>query len=361
MLCFPLYAARPWGGWNEVDEKEVLELQQPVPAHGHVGTGVMLPAAALIYVNFHHLKSIKRDKQMEGAIHRDFQQMLAISEKRINQKIYTMTEEVREVFPSPDTDTESEKRRKLDLILSSSPWLAHVFLFDREKGFLFRSQPRQMSDKYCREEHEHLSEMFGGWFGMDGKMLVEGMHKKKLPIYCYPFPVKWDGRDAYMANAFFVLPQLSKDRIVFGGASFDPEYLKQSFFPGMLEELIARKLTEEGGNPLAMVVYPTDYESEPGELLAASAGWKEGKPEVSRNLVDVFRGLTLGIKFQSISADEIGRRWVQESFVILGSSLRATGRRSGADVPQRSKEVALARLKSDFVSTCRMSCARRWR
>ena len=311
---------------------------------------VMLPAAALIYVNFHHLKSIKRDKQMEGAIHRDFQQMLAISEKGFNQKIYTMTEEVRDVFPSPDTDTESEKRRKLDLILSRSPWLAHVFLFDREKGFLFRSQPRQMSDKYCREEHEHLSEMFGGWFGMDGKMLVEGMHKKKLPIYCYPFPVKRDGRDAYMANAFFVLPQLSKDRIVFGGASFDPEYLKQSFFPGMLEELIARKLTEEGGNPLAMVVYPTDSESEPGELLAASAGWKEGKPEVSRNLVDVFRGLTLGIKFQSISADEIGRRWVQESFVILAVlSVLLVG---GLVLTYRSvsKEVALARLKSDFVS-----------
>jgi hypothetical protein len=59
---------------------------------------VMLPAAALIYVNFHHLKSIKRDKQMEAAIHRDFQQMLAISEKRINQKIYTMTEEARAFF-----------------------------------------------------------------------------------------------------------------------------------------------------------------------------------------------------------------------------------------------------------------------
>ena len=107
---------------------------------------VMLPAAALIYVNFHQLKSIKRDKKVEATIHRDFHQMLAISEKKINEKAYTMTEEVRDLFPSPDTDTDVGKRRKLDLILSKSPWLAHVFLFDAEKGFLFRSQPQQMSD-----------------------------------------------------------------------------------------------------------------------------------------------------------------------------------------------------------------------
>ena len=109
---------------------------------------VMLPAAALIYLNFRHLKSIKREKELEAAIHRDFQQMLAISEKKINQKAYAMTEEVRDVFPSPDTDTEAEKRRKLDLILSKNPWLAHVFLFDREKGFLFRSQPQQMLTEF---------------------------------------------------------------------------------------------------------------------------------------------------------------------------------------------------------------------
>ena len=55
---------------------------------------VMLPAAALICVNFYHLKSIERDKALEAAIHRDFQQMLAISEKQINHKAYTIVEEL---------------------------------------------------------------------------------------------------------------------------------------------------------------------------------------------------------------------------------------------------------------------------
>ena len=37
----------------------------------------MLPAAALILLNFEQLKDIERDKALEAAIHRDFQQMLA--------------------------------------------------------------------------------------------------------------------------------------------------------------------------------------------------------------------------------------------------------------------------------------------
>ena len=177
------------------------------------------------------------------------------------------------------------------------------------------------------------------------------MHKKSRPFTCYNFKVKRAGGDAYMANAFFVLPQLPKDRVVLGGVSFDPDYLKQTFFPEMLEELIARKVTEEGGNRLAMMVYPADYEGGHGDkVLAASAGWGEGKPEVSRNLDDVFRGLALGIKFQGTSVEALGRALGSASFLILGVlSLLMIG---GLVLTYRSvsKEMALARLKSDFVS-----------
>src|SRR5216684_8779719 len=100
-----------------------------------LGLAVLLPAAALIYVNFSQLRAIERDKGIEAIFHREFQEVLAITEKRINKKAYTMTEEARDLFPSPDTDAQ-EKERKLDLILSKSPWLANVFLCD-EKGFLF--------------------------------------------------------------------------------------------------------------------------------------------------------------------------------------------------------------------------------
>jgi signal transduction histidine kinase len=321
---------------------------------------VMLPAAALIFVNFHHLKSIERDKVLEAAIHRDFQYMLAISEKRINEKVYTMTEDVRALFPSPETDTELDKVRKLDLVLSKYPWLAHVFLFDKEKGFLFRSQPQQLNDPYFLDEHQYLAKMFPEWFSKEARMMVESIHKRKRRMMSYGQQAKRSGGYAYITTTFFVFPQLPKNRIVMGGASFDPNYLKQTFFPEMLDELITQKLNEDKGDRLAMIVYPAEYELpwyhpkmqgvQEDRLLAASAGWKEGKPEVSRNFDDVFRGLALGIKFQGTSVDALSRRWVQQSFLILGVlSLLLIG---GLVLAYRSvsKEMAVARLKSDFVS-----------
>src|SRR5437588_2397550 len=114
-----------------------------------IGLAVLLPATGLIFVNFSQLRTFERDKGLQAIIHRDFQQTLAIAEKNINKKAYTMVEEARESFPSPDSDPQ-EREKKLDLLLSKNPWMAHVFLFD-EKGAVVRSRPEQMSDKYIRE------------------------------------------------------------------------------------------------------------------------------------------------------------------------------------------------------------------
>ncbi len=314
-----------------------------------LGLAVVLPAAALIYLNFSQLAAIKRDKVLEAIIHRDFQETLTISEKTIDKKAYSMVEEARDSFPSPDADAQ-EKERKLDLILAKSPWVSHAFLFD-EKGFVVRSRPEQMSDQYIRDEHDHLVDGFRTWFPKEAKSMVEAMHSKTRPITIYPYQTKRADADVYTATAYFVLPQLSSDRVVLGGVSFDPCYLKGTFFPEMLTEVLTQKASDEGGNPKALMIYPAD--SEMGQRitpLAATAGWGEGKPEVSRRFEDVFRGLALGIKFQGTSAEAIGETWVRRSFLILGIlSLLITG---GLVLTKHivSKEMALARLKSDFVS-----------
>ena len=124
---------RFWGGRTRIRLPLTLAL------------AVMLPAAALICVNLYHLKSIERNKVLEAAIHRDFQQMLAISEKQINHRAYTIVEELRDFFPSPRADKEA-KVSKLDLLLSEHPAVAHVFLFDADREFILRSQPGQMSE-----------------------------------------------------------------------------------------------------------------------------------------------------------------------------------------------------------------------
>src|SRR3989442_4287512 len=245
-----------------------------------LGLAVVLQAAALIYLNFRQLRAFERDKVLEAAIHRDFQELLAITEKKINKKAYTMTEEAMDLFPSPDIDAK-EKEKKLDLILAKSPWMSHVFLFD-EKGFIFRSQAQQMGDKYFKAEHEQLAEIFHGWYTTEGKSWVQSMRKRGRPMF-YTIPIKRADGDAYVATALFVLPQLSKERVVMGGATFDPDYLKQNFFPGMLEESVTQKMNDQGGNRLTMMVYPVEMEmGHEVKPLAASSGWGEGKPEVMR-------------------------------------------------------------------------------
>jgi signal transduction histidine kinase len=310
---------------------------------------VLLPAAALIYVNFSQLRTFERDKVLEAAIHRDFQEVLAITEKKLNKKAYTMAEDARDNFPSPD-DNERDKENKLDLILARSPWLSHAFIYD-EHGFVLRTQPQLMGDKYIRDEHEHMGESYRKWFEMEGKMVVEGIHKKPRAISFNSGQVKRADGDGFIATALFVLPELSNERIVLGGVTFEGCYLKQSLFPGMLEEMVNQKLTDQGGNRSAMMIYPAEMEmSREIKPLAATAGWGDGKPEVSRKLDDVFRGLALGIKYQGTSVEALGQTWVHRSFLILGIlSLMIVG---GLVLTKHivSKEIALARLKSDFVS-----------
>src|SRR5205814_2218575 len=63
-----------------------------------LGLAVLLPAAALIYVNFSQLRSFQRDKVLEATIKQDFQEFLAISEKKMSKKTYAKIEEVRDLF-----------------------------------------------------------------------------------------------------------------------------------------------------------------------------------------------------------------------------------------------------------------------
>jgi signal transduction histidine kinase len=315
-----------------------------------LGVAVLLPAAGLIYVNFSQLRSFERDKVLEAAIHRDFQEMLAITEKRMSKKAYSMVQEVRDQFPSPDEE-EHEKEKRLNLLLSKYPWLAHVFLFD-EKDRIFLSQPSQMGDKYFREEHEEAAKSYMTWYSTEGKLLVGGIHKKSKPYTTYSGFVKRSDGEYFVTTALFVLPGVSKQRIVIGGATFDPRYLKQSFLPQMFQESVSEQSAEQGRNPIALVAYPAEMESGYGGLkpLAASSGWGEGKPEVTRKLEDLFRGLALGIRYQGTSVKELGQTWVHRSFLILGIlSLMIVG---GLLLTDRivSKEMALAKLKADFVS-----------
>lgn len=314
-----------------------------------MGVAVLLPAAGLIFVNFSQLKSLERDKIIEAAFHRDFQDMLTITEKRMNKKVYTMVEETRQHFPSPDSDA-LKKKQKLELLLSKNPWMSDIMFFD-EKSLILYSQPDKMRDRHYREHQERLAEGYHVWLKSEGKDILARIGKKSRPLEFYSGLAKRDYGEVFVSTVLFPLPHVSKERIVLGGVVFDDRYLKNTFFPEILQEALTDNYKEKAGNRVAITVFPTDTEGRfLGKPVAASAGWNDGKPEVSRKLDDAFRGLGLGIKYQGTSVKELGETFVHRSFWILAIlSLLIVG---GLVLTKHmvSKEMAIARLKSDFVS-----------
>ena len=322
---------------------------------------VLLPALALIVVSFQHVKSIQRDKKVEALIHRDFLYLLASSAKKINGKAYDLTDQAREDFPD-QADSDDEKKRKLELILAKSPWFAHAFMYDAKTGVVIQQQRSAANET----ELVSLQKMYGAWLGLEGSYLVDQLCRKSKPITWFSGESEREEGTVYAATAIFAFPHFAKDRPILGGVSFDPKYLRQNFFPEMLNELTAQGFGSDTGEVeaqgfpvsdqyeekrLAMLVFPADtLRSEPERPLATSTGWNGGKPEVSQNLVDPFEGLAIGIKFQGTTAQAIGRKFMLQSSLILGVlSVLMIG---GLVLTYRSvnKQVALARLKSDFVS-----------
>ena len=311
-----------------------------------LGLAVVLPALALLYVNFEHVKSIQRDKKVEALIHRDFQYLLSTSASKISLEAYALTEQARDAFPK-DGDSEEEKHQKFDDVLSKNPWFAHVFIFDSKEGLVLRQQREQANETQLDE----LNRMYSAWLKLEGPYLVEQMQKKTKPIVWFAGESSEPTGLVYRTTAIFRMPQSSTERTVLGGASFDPKYLKEKFFPQMLGEVISQEVNEHADKRLAMMVFPADaLKAEPDRPMAISSGWGSGEPEVLYKLDDPFRGLALGIKFQGTTAEAISRRWVWQSFLILGVlSVLMIG---GLVFTYRSinKQVELARLKSDFVS-----------
>ena len=334
-----------------------------------LGLAVVLPALTLIYVNYQHVKSIQRDKKIEALIHRDFQYVLSITEKRLRQKTTAFVENARDAFPSAG-ESDAEKRQKLNALLASNPLFSHAFIYDAaqgEKALVLQSQTC-MADK----EHERLVKTYTGWFGMESREMAQAINKKTKRLSWYSV-VDPTNVPAYSTTAFFTLPSSSPDQPVLAGIGFDTNQLKEIFFPAVIDEVVSKKLTdkqdasfadmlheitpaelEAGGPPderLAMNVYYADNATgEDYRPFLTSPRWGIGEPEVAHNLDDPFKGLSLGIKFQGTTAEAIGRRWVTQSFMILGVlSVLMIG---GLVLTYRSvnKQVALARLKSDFVS-----------
>jgi signal transduction histidine kinase len=312
---------------------------------------VELPAVGLIIYNLHHVESIKRHKKVEAIIHNDLQYFLGASEKKINERANKLAEDARDLFPSSAL-SDSEKEKQLALILSKSPWFDQVFLYESGKEVIVQAQPQLMATEDLRHFVNYGAKGVKTWFDVEGKRMCKDLHKPTRPFIWWGGEGERPDGTYYSTSAIFVPPGPPTDRTVLGVITFDPHYLKDTFFPQMMDELITeKKVNEDQDEKLAMMIGPSDADGgNKNTPLAASTGWDEGKAEVTRKMDRVFNGLALGIKFQGTTVAAIGRRWFIQSLLIIGAlSVLMIG---GLVLTYRSvsKEVALARLKSDFVS-----------
>lgn len=309
---------------------------------------VILPAAVLVILSAWHVKQIQRDRAVEAAIQRDFSQVLAISEKQINHKAYELLDDARNDFPVPSEACAPA----LDKILAAHPYAAHVFVFSPEGGMVFRSQTdRLKTDEAFRNEAQYLNEMFGGWLKMEFKAMADKLARNEKKGMPYIFDGEWPSRGdkrVYQSVGMFLLKHPKTGMPAIGGVAFDAEYLRDHFFPEMLDAVITRNVSDaQTERNHAVMMLRGKYES---SALAQTAGWDGGSPEAERNLEGAIPGLTLAIKLRGTTLAAIGERFARTSFLTLAAlSLVLAG---GIALTYRNvtKEMALARLKSDFVS-----------
>ncbi len=95
--------------------------------------------------------NLQRKKEIETVIQSEYQKVLAIAEKRIDERAYRMTEEIREKFPDAD------RPEDLEFFLTGHPNVSHAFIWNGKGQFEWQSQPGMMDDPEFRDESKSLS------------------------------------------------------------------------------------------------------------------------------------------------------------------------------------------------------------
>jgi signal transduction histidine kinase len=306
---------------------------------------VTLPAAALVIASVFYLRHIQRGKMFDAEIQRDYQQTLAIAEKRITDHAFEMAETAQATFPDVD-DSDA-----LDAFLRTHPDIAHAFIWTGKDSMTFRSQPDRMKDPEFRAESKKIAAGFESWFDIESEEQIARVKSVEAAqgrrVYFMPEHVVRGDKLVYEDFAYFIPRGSSPDHPALAGFAYDEDYLKDKFFPSMLYEVLP------GGNqndPLHPQLALTVRKAREQTPMAASVCWDGGIPEVERPFSDVFTGLILGIRPQGTTIADISRHITRLAFMVLGALSLLIGAGMIFAYRNVSSELALAKLKSDFVS-----------
>ena len=306
---------------------------------------IMLPAASLIVWNVWHLRDLQREKGVEAVIQRNYQHVLAIAEKRIDERAHKMTEEIRVKFPDADQPED------LESFLIAHPNVSHAFIWTGKGKFEFQSQRGMMDDPEFREESKELSHNMAAWLDIESESYLFKVKKMEAGYgHRALMDDEWVHRGdkmQYLSVAYFTPQGSSAEHPALAGFIYDPDFMANTFFPQALNEVVPDEGHNDSSHPQPAITVRTAKDQKP---VAASACWDGSRPEVEHPFDGVFPGMILGIGLHGTTIADISRRFARNQFLILGalSLLMAAG--MILTYRNVSRELALAKLKSDFVS-----------
>lgn len=313
---------------------------------------IILPAASLMLFNFWNLHSVQQDRAIEAAFQRDFTYALRFAEKKTWLRAKDLLTPIRDEFPP--SGTESEVKAEMAKLLDAHPEFLYAILYDKEDDVLvWRSRPNGDADENFRKRVAAEVAMTTKWLPSEA---ADQVHKLRMGEIKDEDPFRFyggweEGKDDqhyFYQVAFFVPKKAPKDSVTLGVVGFDPEYLRTTFFPAVMNDVLNSRnpALKSDANPPAMMVRAS-FSHTP---WVASANWDGGRPEMERPLMEIFDGMVLAIKYRGTTIDAIGARFLRNNYIILAAlSLLMAG---GVYMAYRniSREMKLARLKSDFVA-----------
>ena len=313
---------------------------------------IVLPAAALMGFSIWNLKHIQRSEALEAAIQRDFSHVLKIAEMKSWEKANALLMPVLKEFPNSDQD-HSQIRDKLENILSEHPEFTYAVLYDKDKNILVsRTQPGRDNDPgFCALAGTAIK-VVESWLPLEAPDMAAGvrrMAERDEPAVGYYGD--WNLQASphrYNSLAYFIPRGVSKGRVVLGAVAFDDAYLRNTFLPEMMKDVLTSKssVLRADANPPVMMMRP----SKDFTPWIASANWDGGKPEAERKFESVFPEVTLAIKYRGTTVADIEARFRRYNYLVLTALCLLIGVGIWLTYRNVSREMTLARLKSDFVA-----------
>jgi signal transduction histidine kinase len=313
---------------------------------------IVLPAAALIAFSLWNLKTIERDRAVEAAIQRDFSYVLkGALEKRLNKEGFHLVKQARKDFPCE----EDNPAVVLDNLLEKYPQFSIAFMYDSKTGLVTRGQPERIAeDELYQKEVEWFAKNVA-WLKMEGKGMAkrfqEMEEKGEDPYGAYPHWSEYLPEKTYMPMSFFALPYSSADRFAVGGLVYDDRYLVSELFPNVISQVMNVDVPTKGGKSGTHAAEIAILARREKRMMATSSGW-EGAPkgEVEKMSEGAFPGLTLMMKLRGTTIAALSDRFLHTNLWVIGglSALLTFG--IFLTYKNVSKEMQLAKLKSDFVA-----------